>query len=405
NMDAQLLKLSKQKDKALLKEFLSTSPNDKIADIIKTKLHQSTTNDSDIVLLIRSILIDHRDIIDKSGLSSSVVNLILPEIELFPSNILHETALTIINLIDQSDTIHSKLLDIFTKIWNALSAANELTELNDVFEKLISADWGNQSIVGVCSAMNEMELSNKQMEQCINYMIRKLHEVDLEEVPPFIYQLLLVSRKGTVMLHMSFAVKQDQELGNELVKIMKTNKMNQLDIFSTATLLSIIDLFKSAIISAFKDNERYQQCNWITKYSTSDSARFSTVLLEIADRSAAGWDQIIQSMTRLSFVLIDSVANQGGFFATSHSRNKTSGEPNNANSNLANLAIRILARLFKHHDVVRSEILEQITSRIVTRSNSANDFIRLLEIIIHDYPHAIEKHLTTVSSICVYIQT
>lgn len=41
------------------------------------------------------------------------------------------------------------------------------------------------------------------------------------------------------MLHISFAVKQDQELGNELVKIMKTNKMNQLDIFSTATLLSV----------------------------------------------------------------------------------------------------------------------------------------------------------------------
>ncbi|KAG1213086.1 hypothetical protein G6F68_002062 [Rhizopus microsporus] len=455
-MDAQLLKLSKQKDKALLKEFLNTVPNDKIADIIKTKLRQSTTNDNDTVLLIRSVLMsspieegqsnldrrqvvidcviewlssDNRDIIDKSGLSSSVVNLVLPEIELFPSNTLYETALTIINLGDQSDTIHSKLLDIFTKIWNALSAANEQIELNDVFEKLISANWGNQSIVGVCSAMNEMELSNKQLEQCIDYMIRKLHDVDLEGVPPFIYQLLLVSRKGhkknvlkgifdyfknekddisvegTAMLHISFAVKQDQELGNELVKIMKTNKMNQLDIFSTATLLSvarihrlqdtIIDLFKSAIISAFKDNERYQQCNWITKYSTSDSTKFSTVLLEIADRSAAGWDQVIQSMTRLSFILIDSVANQGAFFATNHSRNKTSGEPNNANSNLANLAICILARLFKHHDVVRSEILEQITSRIVTRSNSANDFVRLLEIIIRDYPHAIEKHLTT----------
>lgn len=30
NMDAQLLKLSKQKDKALLKEFLNTVPNDKV---------------------------------------------------------------------------------------------------------------------------------------------------------------------------------------------------------------------------------------------------------------------------------------------------------------------------------------------------------------------------------------
>jgi hypothetical protein len=47
------------------------------------------------------------------------------------------------------------------------------------------------------------------------------------------------SAEGTAMLHISFAIKQDQDLGNELVKIMKNSKMNQLDIFSIATLLSV----------------------------------------------------------------------------------------------------------------------------------------------------------------------
>ncbi len=60
------------------------------------------------------------------------------------------------------------------------------------------------------------------------------------------------------------------------------------------------------------------------------------------------------------------------------------------------LGIEILLRLFKYHDTVRSEILEQITSRIVSRSSSAMDFLLLLEKIVKEYPDAVEKHLPSV---------
>ncbi|KAG1308712.1 hypothetical protein G6F64_005845 [Rhizopus arrhizus] len=457
-MEVQLFKLSKQSDKKLLVDFLNETPNDKIVDTIKAKLNDlHATNDIDTVFLLRSILVgspveggqeslerrhllleciiewlsvDSTDDIERSKQASSIVNLILPEIESLPSELLHAAGLKIIEVIKQSKQVHLRLLDIFTKTWNALSAANEITELNDLFDGLINANWNIQSVVGICSAINEMELSDKQLEQCIKHMTKKLYDVDMDGVPPFIYQLLLISRKGhkkkilsgileyfsqvangnddisaegTAMLHISFAIKQDQDLGNELVKIMKNSKMNQLDIFSIATLLSVarihrlqdtvLDLLKSSIISAFKDNEKYLQYNWITKYSVSDSSKFSSVLLEIADKSTSGWDQVIQSLTQLSFVLIDTVSSQGSFFASNSIRSRTSGEVSNANSNVANLAIAILARLFKYHDIVRSEILEQITSRIVTRSSSASDFIKLLEIIIREHPHTVEKYL------------
>lgn len=121
----------------------------------------------------------------------------------------------------------------------------------------------------------------------MNFFSRKLYDVEMEGVPPFIYQILLISRKGykknilmgileyfskatnedneirftnsktlskrsggltftytyssegTSMLHLTFAVRQDQDLGNELVKIMKNNKTNQLDVFGMASLLSV----------------------------------------------------------------------------------------------------------------------------------------------------------------------
>lgn len=63
---------------------------------------------------------------------------------------------------------------------------------------------------------------------------------------------------------------------------------------------------------------------------------------------------------------------------------------------VANLGVNILLKLFKYHDVVRSEILEQITSRIVSRSTSVMDFLKLLASIIREYPESVEKYMINV---------
>lgn len=63
---------------------------------------------------------------------------------------------------------------------------------------------------------------------------------------------------------------------------------------------------------------------------------------------------------------------------------------------VAQLGIELLLRLFQYHDIVRGEILEQITSRIVSRSQSVIDFLTLLEKIIKEYPDAVEKYLSNV---------
>ena len=44
--------------------------------------------------------------------------------------------------------------------------------------------------------------------------------------------------EGTVMLHMSFAIKQDQELGKELIRYVKNDKSHALETFPVACLLS-----------------------------------------------------------------------------------------------------------------------------------------------------------------------
>lgn len=108
---------------------------------------------------------------------------------------LREIGITITEIIDENSPVQLRILDIFSKVWNVLAAADELNHLSDIFDHLLEARWNNQVAVGISSASNEIELSNSQLEIIIKHMIRKLSDLEMEEVPPFIYQLLLLSRK------------------------------------------------------------------------------------------------------------------------------------------------------------------------------------------------------------------
>lgn len=127
------------------------------------------------------------------------------------------------------------------------------------------------------------------------------------------------------MLHISFALKQDQELGTELIKTVKSDKSNQLKPFNIACLLTaarihrlqdtIFDLFKTSTISIFKDSYKLDNCHWISEFSPLDADEYGQVFLDVIEKSAtSGWDQVIQSLTQLAMIFIDTAANANAFF-------------------------------------------------------------------------------------------
>ncbi|KAI8989516.1 FANCI solenoid 4-domain-containing protein [Pilobolus umbonatus] len=373
---------------------------------------------------------------------SNVVNLILSEIELLQVSMLHELGVYITSIIHQKKVIHIRLLDVLSKVWNALYSKEKGSELEEILNGLLEADWQHQTAISIASVLNDMELSKSHLERTVRYMIMKISDLEIEEVPPFVYQLLLISRKGykriiisgifayfnqlsidneelnriqgTVMLHISFAIKQDQDLGNELIKLMKTNKSIQMEVFDIACLLSIarihrfqetiFDIFRTSIITFHKDNDKIHKNVWISKYYAPDTIKFTHNIISIADKSVLGWDQVIQSLTQLSLILIDTAANQGAFGKTSTCKlSKISPVKNTPMDHVANLGIEILLRMFKHHDIIRTEILEQITSRIISRSPSSSHFLLLLKKIIENNPNTIEKHLSYIKDTLDYL--
>lgn len=78
----------------------------------------------------------------------------------------------ITDILAETKPIQLRLLDIFSKIWNVLTAAEEMSELSDLFDNFLEANWHNQCIVGVASMLNDMELSKSELEIVLKYMIK-----------------------------------------------------------------------------------------------------------------------------------------------------------------------------------------------------------------------------------------
>lgn len=78
--------------------------------------------------------------------------------------------------------------------------------------------------------------------------------------------------ESTVILHFNFAVKQDQELGTELLKHIKSGKTAYISSFALACLMTmarihrfedgIMDYLKSSILTTFKDMARIRHEPW-----------------------------------------------------------------------------------------------------------------------------------------------
>ncbi|KAI8086670.1 FANCI solenoid 4-domain-containing protein [Halteromyces radiatus] len=466
-MDHTILKLAKQTNRTALKEYVASLTSDQIETLLKNKFSQSTHAGIDPILVIRGLLLGDpngmqtrlvitKTIIDWLGtetestngsgtkvkLATTAINLLLPEIEIFTPGMIEEIAQQIIQLIENNVPVQPRIFEILGKSYNLLSAMEANDRTKTILNQICDSNWHPNSTVGLASCMNEMELATPQLNQVIKRMLLQLKELETEEVPPFIYQLLLLSRKGnkreilagicqffdwlhnspiqddtsrmegTVMLHISFAIKQDQELGMELVKYIKSDKALLLEKFKMACLLSaarihrleeiIFDLLKTTVISIYKDSDKFDKSSWIIEYANIDTCALRKVLLDIADKSASGWDQVIQSLTQLAMVLIDGATNPTPLKAPGTIVRSKRPKPGPLDE-VISLGIDILLKMFKLHDITRAEILEQITSRVVSRSSSSMHFLDLLETLTTNCPYEIEKYISNIKDTLDYL--
>jgi Fanconi anemia group I protein len=190
--------------------------------------------------------------------------------------------------------------------------------------------------------------------------------------------------QGTCILHITFAAKQDQELGREFTKYLKSGP--RLTTFSLALALAlsrvhryeaaIFEQIKSLVNKAFREEERGATSPWINELP-SVSIDVQALFLETISHSVFGWDQVVHGLLLMGLALMDG--------------SKPDGAHRLANPSPAHRALelgaKILQKTFVNHSDVREEMLEQILNRVLAKSSaSALPHVALLARIVQVAP-------------------
>ena len=308
-------------------------------------------------------------------------------------------------------------------------------------------------------------------------MLRKLDELELAQLPALVYQLLLLADsqskapvlcalnahferliagcseaatqaqesgdamdivphshdaeqlhhiQGTVVLHVQFAVKQDQALGAAIVKLVKEGQM-ALGGFSLALLLvlSRIPRFEEPVIScvvgAFQHTLQMREwcaaSPWLTNVVRSFSRLEPERLLEetVASSASAGYEQGIQSLVRLATSLLDTKLPeaQGGLAAAAlAAADGAATAANGAATERARLPVttrmvllgqRTLVGIFRQHPQVRGDVLDAVLHRMISRTPAVQQWVSFLLRLVQAQPLMVLEHTGRLKQLIEYV--
>ncbi|KAJ8317546.1 hypothetical protein KUTeg_005450 [Tegillarca granosa] len=402
--------------------------------------------------------------------ASDLVGLLRLQADTLTGPALTKLASMFIDLVKSGSIQCGKGLEMLPKILSVLSAEETVVDgdnsmsgaeyKNHVLNSLCSCKWDPRSIIHLAAMFKDVTMTPEELKFVVEKVLRMFKELDLPDLPALIYQLMLLSAKGqkkavlegiteyfneqdrlqrektpnelsedvfeggdssdtlrytegTIILHISFAIKQDQELGREFIKFLKSgqqrNAASVLTSFNCALALSIAhihrfedqiyDILKSTILRSFKDCEKQQNSHWVRNI-VPDSCDIETNILETVQNSSFGWDHVIQGLVQLGFILMDSFGPKAAFGRTDGPTTVQSGPTHQA----CQLGSKLLVNTFKAHSMVRTEILDQIFNRVVTKATApVSHYLDLLSSTVMSSPQILLESTTKVREMFDYL--
>ncbi|KAJ1898947.1 hypothetical protein LPJ66_002428, partial [Kickxella alabastrina] len=274
--------------------------------------------------------------------------------------------------------------------------------------------WAPQASVAVSAVLREIALGPGLAEMVAARMLRQLHVVGLAELPPMVAQLLLFARgggrqqilggifalfdaldaresagaaadsgrwralgdaEGAAMLHFTYSVKQDFELGDALVAHARAGieAGSALAPFACACLLAlarihrfadtVTALLRTHFVRSIHDTLALQATPWaathLRKNGAAGGRAHERLLGAVVARSAAyGWDQATQALVHVSLATIDHTAaavRRGTYSAR-------------ACAVARRVCVGALRASFAAHAFVRGEIIGQVLARAAAAS-------------------------------------
>ncbi|NXL31885.1 FANCI protein, partial [Glaucidium brasilianum] len=402
------------------------------------------------------------------GKVSEIIGLLMLEARHLPGHALAELATQFVDVIKGGSLSNGKSLELFSTVLTALASSKESLpygkgELNgEEFKKqlintLCSSKWDPQSVIHLANMFRDIPLSGEELQFVVEKILRMFSKLDLQEIPPLVYQLLLLSAKGskktvlegiisffnqldkrqkeeqrvpqsvdlevatvpldqlrhvegTVILHIVSVINLDQDLGEEIIKHLKTEQQKDpgraLCPFSVALLLSvavkhrlqeqIFDFLRTSITRSCKDLQFLQASKFLQDLFPQQYD-VTAVILEVVKNSAFGWDHVTQGLVDLGFSLMESYEPKKPFGGKAADTNY--GLSKMPAQQACRLGASILLETFKVvHEPIRSDILEQVLNRVLTKAASpVSHFIDLLSNIVVSAPLVLQTSSSKVT--------
>jgi len=335
---------------------------------------------------------------------------------------------------------------------------------------LVKAPWHASTMTGLAETLREVALEKQALRDVVAKMLRKLEDVELTQLPALVYQLLLLSDaeckplvlgelnahfqrlldgcaaahahahssqqdmdivptaldpeqlqhiQGTSILHIQFAVKQDQALGDAILTMLRTGQM-PLGNFSLPLLLSMariqrfeqpaIACVKAAIKSSLTRRSWGASSPWLAEIVQQVREPCVQQLLLDTVRSSAsgGWDHLGPSFVSLCAALLDETKR-----ALSAKSSMTVAEADGASSTgcerlpvevqMVALGRQALLEAFRLQSMVRADVMETIFDRIVTGSDAVLHWVSFLQELVRTQPMMLLEHVQRLKTLLEYI--
>uniref|UniRef100_A0AAQ5YBY8 FA complementation group I n=1 Tax=Amphiprion ocellaris TaxID=80972 RepID=A0AAQ5YBY8_AMPOC len=450
----KIVSLSLGENTAELQKYLSSLTNDQLISVITNSALKGKKVGTTIKGIFkgsppnstegsnrRLLVYEHCIPLCESGelqteVAADIIGLLMLETHTLSGSSLAQLASLFVDAIKVGKMGSGKSLELFPTVLTALAACEALAYGKG---ELSGEEYKKQLINSLCSS-RDVPLSSDELQFLVEKVLRMFTKLDLQEIPPLVYQLLLLSAKGckkqvldgiinyfkeqdvqqeeesldlevqsipqdqlrhvegTAILHIVFAVRLDHELGREFLKSFKVihRITSYVDLcpFSVALLLSVariqryeeqvFDLLKGAIIKSFKDEQLQQGSKFLQDLLTGHCS-VAQMILDTVKNSVFGWDHVTQGLVQLGFFLLDTFGPKPGPFGKSTEGSATVART--PTQQACKLGGQVLLQSFKMHEPIRGEILEQVLNRLVTKTASpVNHYLDLFSDIVVSAP-------------------
>uniref|UniRef100_A0A7M5UV95 Fanconi anemia group I protein n=2 Tax=Clytia hemisphaerica TaxID=252671 RepID=A0A7M5UV95_9CNID len=405
----------------------------------------------------------------ETKVTNDLVGFLAVELDKIPLKELVELIGFFLELVAKGAISNSKNLEIFSKSLSIVSVASQITHKETIYtgehyhsfviQEVCEREWKKEMILPLLTAFREIELKEESLKTVIQKVLESFNDMPLEEIPSLIYQVLLLSVKGckmdvldgiitffhqqsdrlsegeqqhailrdedeieknkkellsvegTSLLHVMFAVKQDQSLGREFVKYLKGkgdgDQHKVSSPFSIALILSmtqvhrleeqLFDFLKSNILKIFKEDELRKSSKWINELFPKEFP-IEENIINVAKNSKTGWDHVSHGLITLAFNLIDTyAAKQNDIFTIT-------SDATTPQQRACKLGAQVIQEIFQAQDTYRGAILEQILDLIITRSSlSQQHYLDLLSSLVSKVPQIVIDCLPKFREVFDYI--